>query len=247
MGSIPVVVFVVPVVGLLAAILLPRFAKQMAKSADDRYAEFRLGDLAPRLGLHIVEGDPSLNMIQAHVTHNMANARSVGGLKGLVKSAKETRVRLEGAPYGRPTLFTFLARTEGTDLPGARFVRKTFDCRLCVRVPVGLPPFEIVRRRSSPGLKAKPELGLPAQSFGDAQLDAQLALSCADPRLGPALAPAVVGLTAHQFLHLQGHGDVISSLATEPGLMYAIYDLTTTQNALEHMANVFAGPVARHR
>jgi hypothetical protein len=248
MGSVPVIVFLVPVVGVIAAVVFPRLAKQLASSTEQRYAEFRLADLAPRLGLHIVEGDPSLNMLQAHVAHNMARGWSVGGLRGLAVKGKETRVRLEGTPYGRPTRFTFFARTEGTDLIGARVVRRELDCRLSVRVPVELPPFEIVLRRPSSSLEVKPELGLPAQSFGDPQLDAHLVLHCADPRLGPVVAPAVVGLTGHRFLHLQGTGDVISSLAaTEAGLTIAVYHLTDTQVALEHLANVLAGPVTPRR
>src|SRR5262245_4364400 len=177
MGSLPVIVFVAPVIGLIAVIVIPRFGKQMASRVDERYSEFRVGELAPRLGLHIVEGDPSLNLSQGHSAHHMSKSKAVPGLMGLIRSAKETKVRLEGAPYGRPTQFLFYARTQGTSLPGVNFVSSTWDCRFSVRLPVQVPPFEIVRRHPAHTLKVKPELGLPRQSFGHPELDAELSLS----------------------------------------------------------------------
>jgi hypothetical protein len=247
MGEVPVIVFVTPVIGLLLVVLVPRFGKRMMSSTDERYAEYRLASLAQRMGLQIVEGDPETNVIQAHVTHNMARSHTSRGLAGLVKNEKETRIRLEGAPYGRPTLFRFFARTVGANVAVARLVSKELDCRLSLRVGAPLPPFEILLRHPGYGLKTRPELGLPAQSFGDPDLDRRFVLTGADPRLGPALAPVVAGLTGHGYVHIQGQGDVIASRATEPAMMSAILALVETQLALEHMANVFTGPVAPRR
>jgi hypothetical protein len=247
MGQVPVVVFVVPVVGLILVVLVPRFGKRMMASTDERYAEYRLASLAKRMGLQIVEGDPAINVMQAHVTHNMAGSHAARGLAGWIKNEKETRIRLEGAPYGRPTQFRFFARTVGTDVAVARFVSKELDCRLSLRVGARLPPFEIVLRHPGYGLKTRPELGLPPQSFGDPDLDRRFILGGVDPRLGPALAPVVAGLAGHGYVHIQGQGDVITSRATEPAMMSTILALVETQLALEHMANVFTGPVAPRR
>ncbi len=250
MGSVPVVVYLVPVIGIAAAFLVPRFGQHMMKVTDRNYSEFRVGELAQRMGLQLVEGDPAFNMMQAQVSHNVSKAEAQGrGLRKWLEldTAQETRVRMEGAPYGRPTQFLYLARTKYADRVAVKFVTKELDCRLSIRVPVHLPPFEIVLRRPVMGQKAKPEMGLPLQSFGDTELDARLVLSCADPRLGPALAPVAAHLAAHQFLHIRGNGDIICSVATEAGVTSAITQIVETQHALEHMANVLTGPVAPRR
>jgi hypothetical protein len=56
----------------------------------------------------------------------------------------------------------------------------------------------------------------------------------------------VGGLTSHKYLHIQGHGTVINSVAAdENATMYAVFDLEQTQQVLEHMANALAGTVQR--
>ena len=76
-------------------------------------------------------------------------------------------------------------------------------------------------------------------------LDGALSLTCEDPRLGPHLAPVVGGLTGHKYVHIQGRGHLLSSLAEENATMYATFDIEQTQQVLEHMANALAGPVHR--
>lgn len=248
MSNVPPVVFAAPVIAVVALLVLPRLAKAAMGATDRRYPEFRLPELAHRMGLRIVEGDPSINVMQAHVVHNMASGRPTGGvLRRQLDLAKETRILLEGAPYGRPTRFWFFSRTEQADRIAVKIVRREFDCRLSIHVPVNVPPFEIVLRGARLGAGTKPELGLPRQSFGDPDVDRRLALTCADPRLGPALAPAVAALTSHTALHIQGHDSVIESLVGESTVMLAVERILDTQHALEHMANVLAGPVSQQR
>jgi hypothetical protein len=222
--------------------------------SDRRYREFRVADLAQRLGLQIVEGDPTLNMMQAHTKHNVSMAKNKA--RGFLRSSKETRVVLEGAPYGRPTRFLFPRYTEVAERIVAQVVSGSFDCRLSLRVPVDLLPFEIFSRTGFAdrymGIKAKPEWGLPAQWFGDRDLDAKLALSSQDPRLGPYLAPVVGALGGHKYLHIQGHGGLIESLASkgdaasnDAGYLQWIFEVEDHQRILEHMANVLAGPIRR--
>lgn len=247
MSNIPPVVFAGPVIAVVALLVLPRFGKAMMASTDKKYAEWRLGDLSQRLGLQIVEGDPTMNLMQAQTAHNMAKGKAGRGLRSLTDLQKETRIRMEGAPYGRPTQFLFRSMTRQTDAMVAKFIKTEFECRFSVRLPFAPPPFEIVLRRPSGAYKVKPELGLPEQSFGDAGLDGHLVLCSTDPRIGPALAPAMAGLMQHTYLHIQGNGDVISSLTDETGYSAATYYIYETQQTLEHMANMLAGPVTPHR
>ena len=252
MSAVPVYVFFIPVIGLGMGLFWLVAGKRMMASSDRKYSEYRAGDLAQRLGLQIVEGDPSLNLMMAQSKHNMASARRPsGGAVGrmLGDRDKETRVRLEGAPYGRPTQLIFDFYTKNQERIVANITSWSFDYRLSLQLPVDVPPFEIVLRKGGAhGIKAKPEWKLPKQSFGSPDLDDKLTLRCEDHRLGPHLAPVVGGLTSHKFLHIQGNGRIISSLAEDPNAtMYVTMDLEQTQIALEHMANALAGPVQQHR
>lgn len=256
MSGVPVFVFLVPVLGLGMGLFWLVAGKRMMAGSDRKYGEYRAGDLAQRMGLQIVEGDPSLNLMMAQTKHNMAMAkRPTGGRvdRMLGDSDKETRVRLEGAPYGRPTQLVFDSYTKHQDRLVVGITISSFEYRLSLQLPVELPPFEIVlakggARSGAYGLKAKPEWKLPKQSFGSPDLDAKLTLLCDDPRLGPHLAPVVGGLTSHKYLHIQGNGRILSSIADdENATLYVTLDIDQTQIVLEHMANALAGPVQQRR
>jgi hypothetical protein len=251
--GVPVAVYLVPVIGLGMGAFWLIFGRRLMTGADQRHRNLRVADLAQRLGLRIVEGDPALNMMQAHTKHNMRMAKDKAGF---MRSSKQTRVVLEGAPYGRPTRFLFHRYTEVADRVVVRMVSGAFDCRLSLQVPVDLPPFEIVSRsglgRRYMGIKAQAEWGLPSQSFYDAGLDAKLALSSPDPRIGSYLAPVVGGLVGHRYVHVQGRGGLIESLASQDdtasndaGYFQWIFEVEDHQRILEQMANVLAGPVRR--
>jgi hypothetical protein len=251
--GVPVTVFLLPAVGLGIGAFFLLFGRRLMTGHDQRYHDLRVGELAQRLGLRIVEGDPALNMMQAHTKHNMRMAKDKAGF---MRSSKETKVVLEGAPYGRPTRFLFHRYTAVAERVVVQVVSGSFDCRLSLQVPADLPPFEIVSRsglgRRYMGIKAQAEWGLAPQSFGDADLDAKLALSSLDPRIGPFLAEVVRSLAGHRYVHIQGHRGVIESLASQEdtasndaGYFQWIFEVVDHQRVLEHMATVLAGPV-RH-
>jgi hypothetical protein len=251
--GVPVTVFLLPAVGLGIGAFFLLFGRRLMTGHDQRYHDLRVGELAQRLGLRIVEGDPALNMMQAHTKHNMRMAKDKAGF---MRSSKETKVVLEGAPYGRPTRFLFHRYTAVAERVVVQVVSGSFDCRLSLQVPADLPPFEIVSRsglgRRYMGIKAQAEWGLAPQSFGDADLDAKLALSSPDPRIGPFLAEVVRSLAGHRYVHIQGHRGVIESLASQEdtasndaGYFQWIFEVVDHQRVLEHMATVLAGPV-RH-
>jgi hypothetical protein len=251
--GLPLTVFLLPAIGLGMGAFWLVFGRRLMMGADQRYRDLRVADLAQRLGLRIVEGDPALNMMQAHTKHNMRMAKDKAGF---MRSSKQTKVVLEGAPYGRPTRFLFHRYTAVAERVVVQVVSGAFDCRLSLQVPVDLPPFEIVSRsglgRRYMGIKAKAEWGLPPQPFGDADLDAKLALSSPDPRIGSYLAPVVGPLAGHRYVHIQGHRGVIESVASQEatasndaGYFQWIFEVVDHQRVLEQMANVLGGPVRR--
>jgi len=218
------------------------------------YAQYRVANMAQRMGLTIAEGNPKLNLMNAFPLHNFKMGTGTGGsrLSRLFNETKETKVRLVGAPHGRPTEFVYHRREDTKDRLLVVTTESWFECRLSLQVPVAFPEFEIVRRSPALrvagvyGIKARPELPLPPQPFGKPDLDRKLVLTTAEPRLGPALACAVGGLTPLEFVHVQGRDDALHWLATEEGSALAIRRMVEAQGVLERIADVLAGPVRRH-
>jgi hypothetical protein len=221
------------------------------KATDRLYAQYRAGNIAQRMGLTVAEGDPKLNLLNALPLHNFKLGTSTGGSwlsRVLMDSTKETRVRLVGAPRGRPTEFVYHRRHDTKDRLLVVTTESWFECRMSVQVPVAFPEFEIVRQRPHMGIygpKPELELPLPPQPFGDREADRHLKLTTSDPRLGPVLAPVVGPLARLEFVHVQGRGGAIHWLATEEGSPYAIRRLPEAQQVLERIADVLAGPVRR--
>jgi len=248
----PVTLFIGPVIAVGFGLFWLFFGRRMMAASDERYAEYRVEPLAQRLGLRIVEGDPAFNLMQARDVQNQKGYdKKVGGRVGrmLGDSAKELRVVLQGAPYGRPTELFYYAYSEAKDRLAVVFVRNEFECRLSLQVPMDLPPFEIVRRQGRLAgmgggvVPAKPEWDLPAQSFGHPELDERLALSTTEPRLGAYLATVVGPLLDQRYVHIQGHGRVIESRGSQDATTFWVMSIEATQAVLEHMANALAGPV----
>jgi hypothetical protein len=233
-------VYLLPVI-IIAILAFPFL---MMRLTDRIYARYRLGNIAKRMGLAVAEGDPKLNMLNAIPSHNFSLGKSVSWLK----STKETKARLVGAPRGRPTEFVYFRRHDTKDGLLMVTTESWFECRLSVQCPVAFPEFEIVRRRPHMGIygpQARPELPLPPQPFGNRALDGTLKLTTAEPRLGPALAPAVGGLASLEFVHIQGRDGALHWLATEEASPHAVRRLPEAQQVLERIADVLAGPVQR--
>jgi hypothetical protein len=231
---------------LVPLILLFPFA--MMKGTDLLYARYRLGNMAERMGLVIAEGNPKLNMVTATTAHNFKLGTGVGSgwLARLMNTTAETKARLIGAPRGRQTEFVYLRRHDTKDRLLVITTESWFECRLSVQCPVAFPEFEIVRRHPYMGVygpQARTELPLPPQPFGNRALDGKLKLTTTEPRLGPALAPAVGGLLPLEYVHVQGRDGALHWLATEEASAHALRRLLEAQQVLERIADVLAGTV----
>jgi hypothetical protein len=232
----------------LIVVVALAFPFVMMRLTDVLSARYRVGNMAERMGLAVAEGDPKLNLVQATQEHAAKFERSTGGsfLSRLLNSTKETRVRLVGAPHGRPTEFVYWRRHDTKDRVVVITQESWFECRMSLQVPVAFPEFEIVRQcphMGAYGPKAQPELPLPPQPFGNPQLDGKLKLTTAEPGLGRALAPAVGALGQLEFVHVQGRDGAIHWLANEEGSMFACRRLPEAQQALERIADVLVGSV----
>lgn len=175
------------------------------KSAN---ADKNLGSVAARLGLTVVEGDPSLNLLLFQ--------QPAGDF--------ERKIRLTGRPYGRPTSFLIFDGQKTNDYLIVRQITHSFGCFLEAQTNVTFPAFEVVLRNPHqylpPALELADRPELREVATGDPQLDALFVLRALDPRVGPALIPALRLVRAHQYVHFAGEGNRVWSSMTRMGLPY---------------------------
>jgi hypothetical protein len=257
MGEIPAAVFLTPLIGVILAVWMLVRRRGVMASMEEKYADMRMGDIAGRLGLAVVEGDPTLNLMLASMKHDAKDYQATGGVIAKLKGdgVKETRARLSGSPYGHPTEFVFYRRSEVSPGLALTEIRETCDYRLTLRVGAPVPDFEIVLRAPQRGLEAVPELPLALQSFGDVHLDAALKLTSSDRAIGRLLAPLVAPLASMSYVHLQGRGGVLHSIMSQHSVFAAAHHLEAMQRVLEQTACALEGrvppafalrPVTRH-
>jgi len=239
MPDIPFTVFLGPILVVVVLVAMPFLRRAFMGRADRQFADLRVGNLAQRLGLRVVEGDPELNMIQAHTAHTYKRADPVGGFvagfRGVAE--KHTHVHLRGVVRGHPVEFVFAVKTDIVDTESTEW----FTCQLTVPVPAGVPAFEVLMRSQSKHWGARPTLGLPPQSLGDRDLDAAIVFLCADPAVGRALAPVLAGLRRHNFVHLTCVHGRLSALGTRESLAMVAHQLPETQAVLLDIADVLSG------
>jgi hypothetical protein len=223
-----VYVIVAAVLGLLVWQWRAR-AAGMAKHSDKT-----LGAMTQRMGLAVEAGDPSVNLL--YFQHPSGQYHR--------------ELRASGQPYGRPVTFML---TDGTKISEYIVVRKitmSFGCCLEARVAVGLPPFEVVLRTPNEYLIPHQEMterGMPEVRTGRADLDGTFVVRAADPRVGPALVPALEALVGQQFVHLAGEGGAVWMSFTRWGLPYLSYAPEEYLLALESAACAFEGRPAPAR
>jgi hypothetical protein len=242
MPDVPFTVFLGPILVVVVLIALPIYRKAYMSRTDRKYVDFRVGNIAHRLGLQIIEGDPELNMIQAYTAHRFQRANPVGGFMAGFRGAteKQTRVQLRGTVRGHPVEFLFDVQTETVDDLIEVESTESFACELAVAVPAGVPAFEVLLRSQSKHWGARPTLGLPAQSLGQQELDATLAFLCGDPALGRWLAPVLAGLRHHNFVHLRCVHGRLSALATRVSVGMVVDKLAETQAVLVEIADMLS-------
>lgn len=182
MGELPLVPFLVPVLGLGAAVIALLYNRARVAQARDLYAAFTLRELASRLGLEIASGDPGANLL---LPPHLAEGTRVRDDRPY-----EWNVRLLGAPRGRGIdIVSFHRRERATGLFEVSY--RTFDeTYVAVEIRGDVPRFEIVSNQSSLGPIAR-RLPLPAAPLGDPALDAELSSSAEKPGVAALIAPTL--------------------------------------------------------
>jgi hypothetical protein len=199
--------FLFPILAIGVTLYLVVLQKQRTRAALVANADKSAGVIASRLGLTLVEGDPTLNLLY------------------LMQPAGEfkRRVRMAGTPYGHPVELDFADGYEVTkDLYVYREATITFRCMLSVAVNAAFPDFEVTLRTPNPYLT--PECAITGQ-VGEArlpqpQLDELLRVATNDPRVAHALAPVLSLLATQPFVHVLGTKGRVLTFFPRMGVPY---------------------------
>jgi hypothetical protein len=211
-------VVVVAIVGLSIWQLLQR-KKSLAENQDKT-----LGSVAERLGLNVIEGDPNQNLyffVERHGDY-------------------QRQLRAQGTPYGRDAFFTLMDGVKKSEYLIYREIVHSFGCFLETVLQTPVAPFEVVLRK--PNQYLPPHEGMEERSelrempSGNADIDAKYRIRTTDPKVPPALVPALQILDQQVFMHLAGEGDRVWSSFTRGGLPYFAYAAEEFLLALETTA-----------
>lgn len=218
-------VYVIPVLAV-AALIYSFIARRKGLAATGHVT---VGAVAGRLGLQVVEGDPSLNLYY------------------LSQPGRDYRrnIRLEGAPQGRRMRWDFTDGIRHQDFLVVVKRTTTWGCFLVVEAGVAFPEFEITLRAPNEYLVPETMLGhLPEAPTGDPSVDQTFCIRVADPRWAPALAPVARALAGQLYVHVVGQGGSIMMPITRMGLPYFAHAAEQYAYALEVAACGFEGKQA---
>lgn len=212
--------------------------KQKTAESDQQYSSYRAGELAQRLGLQLVKGDPAFNFM---VTH--ANAAIARGATD--SQAVHIDIELSGSPFGVPLSLLYLNRQERDTGFSSTTYKSWFDCRMTATSKQPFPPFEVTSRRTPMGAIVKQQ-AFPELPTGNPAVDAEFQVTTHEPGLAQLLGqvlPEFVAL-ASAGVHLVGDGQRISfvmSQTTAPIVASALYHAEVMSHALSSLARRLGG------
>lgn len=197
-------VFLFPVVALAAVGFFFLKGRAAVANYDAEYANYRAGALSQRLGLQLIQGDPTFNLFirQANVD--------------VQRGPKDNRpihleVRAQGAPQGVPLEFVYLYRVEQETGFTQVTWRTWFDCRLSARSRQPFPPFEVISKNAPMGAIAQ-TLALPSLATGNAAVDATYLVTTQEPGMAQVLGELLPAFATFQNsgVHLVGDGNSVA-------------------------------------
>ncbi len=197
-------VFLFPVVALAVVGFFFLKGRAAVANYDEQYANYRVGPLSQRLGLQLLQGDPSFN-----VFIRQANVDVQRGPKD--NRPIHIEVRAQGAPQGVPLEFVYLYRVE-QDTGFTQVTWRTwFECRLSATTGQPFPPFEVISKNAPMGAIAQ-TMALPPLPTGNPAVDASYLVTTQEPGLAQLLGELLPAFATYQNagVHLVGDGTSIS-------------------------------------
>ena len=170
--------------------------------SDSSHSSLRADAIAARLGMQIVEGDPSFDL--GGPQRSLEIQRDTFWSFPFQWARSERKLRMTGAPGGRHAEVVYRDVFESRNSVLWREQHTETEARITIEVRAPFPPFEVLTARPSPYLVPKPALSLPFARFGDPFLDDALVLRTHDPRIAPLIAPALQAIPDHTYVHVLG-------------------------------------------
>jgi len=223
----------------------------MKKRLNRQYAHMRAGELAPRLGMQLLAGNPEFNLATMSVQPGTQNATSAKGFLTQMAAAQvggtlgEFKMHMAGQPYGIDSELVLYCRQDLQ--PGfAEDVTTTYyDLRITVHARVAVMPFDLRLRKETMHLETqrKPEdPRMPAQAFGHASLDERYVIETPDPNLPRRIAAALGALPPYLvYLHIIGAGNQLSFVMTPLAVNSCALSLEPILHVLASLAAIFEG------
>jgi hypothetical protein len=204
MNDFPVALMLVPIVAVAVAVGMFVVRKRAVAGYDREYASYRAAELAARLGLALVEGDPAFNLYITQADADVARGPRDG-------RPIHISIRMTGARDGIPLELVYFYRVEQET--GITEVRWTtfFECRMSAEAKQPFPKFEVVSRNAPLGPIVQ-RLALPRQLTGDAGLDGTYLVTTVEPGMAQALGATLPAFAtfANSGVHLVGDGRTVS-------------------------------------
>jgi len=211
------------------------FNKKRLVAAEAQSANARAGELAQRMGLEVVQGDPMTNLMYARAL----NTKNTGEMP-------EVHVRLEGSPGGRFTEVEYYERVKIDRGVTSTTITTWLTAHVAVKVRSPFPAFEVLLKNPKMyASEVKPKITAPPTPFGDPGLDAVLVLKTQDPRVAPVITEALRGVVGWGWVHIHGEGDKLLFHCTKLTATYVgIAD--QIQFVLDEMAKSLEQAAAAH-
>lgn len=189
------------------------YRKKMMKAVDTQYANCTAGLVAQRLGLQLIAGDPTFNLV---VWEN--RAPQLNDLNPIPHQVFDFQIQAQGTPQGRPSRFFFQAKREASaKIPMmSRTITDTYGCMLEVSLQAQLPYFELASISQNAYLQpnmvlsSRTDMRQVPGAFQSPVLDSAFSLTTTDPNIAPLLARALPMLSGIQWIHLVGTPGTLS-------------------------------------
>lgn len=172
------------------------------------HSDKNAGKVADRMGLTLVQGDPSLNLLYFEQPYGNF----------------ERTIRMEGRPYEHHVEFWIDESRKTSEFVVASKTTTSFGSCLQVSVP-GNTAFEVVLRDPNQYLVVGREYTdrqLQEVSTGVPALDEHFVVRAQHPAVGPQLVPALQILASHLYVHLAGGPQRIWIKIERVGLGYVV-------------------------
>jgi len=223
----------------------------MKKRLNRQYAHLRAGELASRLGMQLLEGNPEFNLATMSVQPGAQNVTSAKGFLTQVAAAQvggtlgELKIHMAGQPYGINTELVLYCRQDLQPGFTEDVTTTWYDLRLTVHARVAVVPFDLRLRKETmhlPTRRDPEDPRMPAQTFGYAALDERYVIETPDPNLPKRIAHALSSLSQYLvYVHIVGAGNQLSFVMTPLAVNSSAMSIEPILHVLVALAATFEG------